>query len=262
MFKIGDRLLNFLFIISILLLLLPFGFDIYNNIKKEELSGSFGDTDVSKVIIYDQARLLSKEETDELYKVMEPITAFYPVAFVSTMNTFGTTTAGYAIETFRSMFKNGEGILFLIDMNNRYLYLYTSNSNMKLSVSKCDSITDNVYRYASGGDYYTCAAKTFEQVYQVMSGISIPQPMKHMSNALIALCISLFAVFCVAIKKTQMKKPEEVYQLDKNMKKSIVMDNVIKKVTRTYSYSNSSSSSGGHHSSGHHSGGHGGGHGF
>jgi len=262
--KLSNRALTVAALIAVLVLLAPFALDLYRSKKNERINAETAGTDASAVTLLDGADLLSDEEEAALRGTMTPVTAFYPVAFVSTDDAEGLTANLYAESAFYQLYGDGEGILFLIDMDNRYLYLYTSDSNTALSKAKCDSITDNVYRYASVGDYARCARETFSQVYQVMAGIRIPQPMKHASNALIALCAALFCMFVAAISATAIKSPRKVYQLDKNSEKTVNLSNVSATLTRTYRYSNSSSSGGGGGGgrSGGGGGGHGGGHGF
>ena len=55
---------------------------------------------------------------------------------------------------------------------------------IRLQNSYADSITDNVYTYASNRDYFSCAAKGFERELNLLKGQKIRQPMKYISNAL------------------------------------------------------------------------------
>ncbi|MBO4217020.1 MAG: TPM domain-containing protein, partial [Clostridia bacterium] len=244
MAKLKPAVLNIITAAAILLLLLPFVSDVVNNYKNRAASESL-EYDPGDIVIYDFAGLLTSEETEKLAKDMAPVAAFYPVAFVSTDDNNGYGTASYAKAAFEVIFPEGKGILFLIDMDDRYLYIYTSDDNTKLSVSKCETVTDNVFRYATAGDYYTCASSAFEQIYRIQSGLAVPQPMKHMSNAMIALCIALFGMFVSSNDITKIKTPGEVYQLDKNTKRQKDINDMRMTLVRTYSYSNKSSSGGG-----------------
>ena len=87
-------------------------------------------------------------------------------------------------------------------------------------------------------------------------------------NLLIAVCTALFAVFIYAGKKTGIKRPNDVYQLDSGINKEINLKNVKSIAGRSYTISHGSSGGGGHgggggggHGGGG-GGGHGGGHGF
>lgn len=249
-------------IITIIAILTPFALDVFRYYKNAKIQAELTNVNENDVILIDGADILTDEEETELRKTMLPITAICKVAFITT-NEKNTSTQSFTVEKFRELL-NGNGIIFTIDMYRRYLYIYTHDSNTVLSISKCDSITDNIYTYASSKEYFRCANEAWNQIYYVMSGISIPQPMKHMSNFLISLCIALVFVFFVARGVTKTKLPAEVYQLDKNIKKDVNLENVVFEHIRTTTYSNSSS--GGGHSGGGFSGGggggHGGGHGF
>ena len=45
--------------------------------------------------------------------------------------------------------------------------------------------------YASDADYYICAMKVYEQEYTLLQGRKIAQPMKYISNALLAVVIAV-----------------------------------------------------------------------
>jgi uncharacterized protein len=260
--------LNTVLIIAVIVLALPFILDIIRSSSSAEALAELPPENEADVYIDDGAGLFGEEQYAQVKAAMLRVTSLYPVALVTTGDTGGYyTTESYAVSKFRDLYGSGKGILFVIDMQNRYLYLYTDNGNSKLSVSKCDTVTDNVYMYARNGDYTKCATETFSQVFDVMADIAIPQPMKHMSNLLIAVSASLFAVFVYAYKKTRIKSPGEVYQLDKDMKKLININNADATLKRSYRISHSSSSGGrsggfGGFGGGGGGGGHGGGHGF
>ena len=48
-----------------------------------------------------------------------------------------------------------------------------------------------MYTYASDADYYICAMKVYEQEYTLLQGRKIAQPMKYISNALLAVVIAV-----------------------------------------------------------------------
>lgn len=253
-----------LLIVAIVAICAPFGYDIY---RSATMSNSEYQPGTYEKIIIDDADLLSISEKQKVSEAMEAVTAYANVAVVTTDNTGGKSTTTYAATMLNSVLK-GNGIVFLIDMQHRELYLYTDNGNTKLSVSKCNTITDNVFRKASKADYAGCISDAMEQITAVMAGTSIPQPMKHMSNLLLACSCSLLITFGLANKMTKIKKPGEVYQIDKNIQKNIDLSNVTMTLSHTSRYYNSSGGgSGGGHGGGfggggHGGGGHGGGHGF
>ncbi len=155
-------------------------------------------------ILEDDAGLLSPEEKDALSVLMLKITAYGNVAFKS-INENNLSTGTYAQNYYWDLFGSESGILFLIDMANREIYLYSDGEIYEVITNAyARTITDNVYRYASAGDYYSCATKTYEQVYDLLEGNRIAQPMKYISNGLLAIILALlmnFGLFCLVTNK-------------------------------------------------------------
>jgi uncharacterized protein len=218
----NNWVLNCLVLAAVVVLLLPFFLDLLNAMG---LTGVQTEYTGDRVVIRDDAKLLSDEEEELLVKYMDPVAELCATAFVTTANTNGMSNARYAEQLYDHLFPKEEGILFLIDLDNRTLRLQKSNGNGLLTTAMCDSIMDNVYRYAAAGNYFICARETFIQTAAVMNGKSVHQPMKHMSNALIALCLGLMAAFLAACKENNVNRPLEVYQLNRGSKRTIKLSN-------------------------------------
>ena len=117
--------------------------------------------------------------------------------------------------------------------------------NRVIGVTRANVITNNVRRYATSRDYYTAASKAFGQVYSLMRGEQIAQPMKHFSN----LCIALMLGLIVAMGKVfrhassfRAPKPEDLIRYPE----SGILQDVYASYThteRTYSPPSSSSDS-------------------
>ena len=272
---LSNRTLNLLLAAAIIVMLIPFGIDAFLALR-EKNSTDILHTDPFAVTVMDDAGVLTDSEAERLEKVMLPVTAYYPVAFVTTNSTGGTSAKSYSQKVYNRIFGREGGILFLIDFDTtdsdgRQIYLRVTDASTKLSVSKCNTITDNVYTYARDGRYYECARQVFLQCHDVLNDKAVPQPMKHMSNLLIAICLALYFVFKTANNRTRIKTPAEVYLLDNNITKSVVLTNPHAKLIRRYTVSNAPSGGGGGGGGGGFSGGggggggggsHGGGHGF
>ncbi len=271
---VSNRTLNLLLLGAVVLMLIPFAWDAFLALR-ERNHPYVPQTDVSLVTVMDDAGMLTAAESDKLKQDMLPVTAFYPVAFVTTNDTDHTSAESYSRRIYNQIFDSNGGVLFLIDFDTtdsdgRQLYIRVTNRSSKLSVAKCNTITDNVYTYARDGKYYECARRAFSQITDVLDDRAVPQPMKHMSNLLIAVCLALFVVFTTANSRTRIKKPGEVYLLDKNISKSVRLENGSRQLIKRYKQRNASYSSGG--GGGGFSGGgggggggggsHGGGHGF
>ncbi len=161
------------------------------------------------VYIDDGADLLSEDEEAQLSEAMKKVTEFGGAAFVSTAsNPMG--AVEYAQDSYYTLFGNGSGTLFLIDMDNRYLYL--ANDGYIYSVvnkGRSMTITDNVYTYAVEGDYLGCALAVYEQLNILLTGGRIAQPMKYISNLLLSLILSLMLNYLLVLLTAGSRKPSE-----------------------------------------------------
>ena len=178
-------------------------------------SDVYQNTETGYVVrIEDYANLLSAEEEAELAEDMKPITKYGNAAFVS-LEDNNSSTVSYA-ENHASEFIGSNGSMFLIDMDNREIYIYSKGEVWGVVTnSKARSITDNVYQYASTRHYYSCASEAFRQITEVLEGGGIPEPMKIISGILLSLWIGVIINFHY-VQKT--RKQEE----DENLPKQIV----------------------------------------
>lgn len=163
------------------------------------------DTTGYKVVIEDDADLITDEETLELVEDMWPVTQYGGAAFVTTdYNT--STAAAYAQARYMEYFGNDSGTLFLIDMDNRQLYIISSGAIYRtVTTAKADTITDNVYRMATRGEYYECAKNVFEQITSLLQGSAIAEPMKHICNAVLALIAAMLIFFVIVNRSAKAK---------------------------------------------------------
>ncbi|MBR1692500.1 MAG: TPM domain-containing protein [Lachnospiraceae bacterium] len=208
-----------------------------------------------EVVIEDDAGLLGESEKNSLLEDMKAITTYGHVAFKS-IDENQTTTASYARDYFDRRFGNTSGIVFLIDMDNREIYIFSDGVIYKtITSSVADIITDNVYSYASRGRYDTCASQAFAQIRAKLAGQRIAQPMKYISNAFLALLLALLVNYFFVKAFSRAKKPANNLLLN-SVAQHCRLDQpqaVHRDTTRTYSPRSSGSSS--HHSGSHHSGG-------
>ena len=222
-----------------------------------------------KVVIEDDAQLLTDGEKSQLAETMKDITPYGDVAFKSIdYNPYSTET--YIERYYNSIFGTGSGTVFLIDMDNRNIWIYSDGSIYStITTAYANVITDNVYTYASDKDYFTCANKAFIQEAALLQGRRISQPMKYISNALLAIAIAILINYFIVRQTSRVRKASDneiVNGVFANNAFNNVSVNFIRQ-TRTYSprSSSSSGSSGGHSGGGGGGGGHsggGGGHSF
>ncbi len=76
-----------------------------------------------------------------------------------------------------------------------------------------------MYRYASGGDYFSCADEAFQQIFALLQGNRIAQPMKYISNALLAVILALLLNFGLISYYMRITKPHGSEILDSIQKK-------------------------------------------
>jgi len=163
-----------------------------------------------EAVIYDEAKLLTDQERQSLLEQMKPITAYGNAGFVTTDKNAYESTKAYAQDYYYERFANESGVLLLIDMDNRRLwicsdgFIYTAVTDDKANV-----ITDNIYTYASDAEFDACAQKAFEQILRVIEGQRIAQPMKYIGNAFLALLFSLLLMFVVVTRLTGIKKASD-----------------------------------------------------
>jgi uncharacterized membrane protein YgcG len=162
----------------------------------------------SQIVVRDDAGLLSNEEADRLMDAMEPVGSFCNAAFCTTdTNEYGDAQT-YGEHALTDLFGgDSDSIVFLIDMDTRNIQLVTSGSVKKVVTSAyCLTITDNVYEYASDGDYEKCAEEAFAQVLDLYNGQYIAQPMRFICAFLLALFFSIVIVFFLIAHYTKEKK--------------------------------------------------------
>lgn len=216
-----------------------------------------------EVIIEDEAELLSEAEELSLAQKMAEVTAYGHAAFVSVDSNY-TSAGSYAEDCYYSFFGYESGTLFLIDMDNREIYIYSDGDVYKtITKSYANTITDNIYTYASDAEYFACAYKAFEQIVTLLKGNRIAQPMKYASNAFLAVLVALLINYFVVKVTSAAGKPgeRELLEATKHRCSFTNTDVVFTHTTKKYDPPSSSSSGGGGRSGGGGGGG-GGGHSF
>lgn len=219
-------------------------------VRASELSTAetYTNTDTGyQVVIDDMAQLLSDSEKKQLQSDMQGITAYGNAVFVSTDSNYDTAQE-YAESYYSGQFGSASGTLFLIDMDNREIRIYSRGAVYQvITKSYANVITDNVYSYASDKEYYQCAQQAFSQMLTVLQGQKISQPMKYISNALLALLVALLLNYGIVKIVARDKKPSRSELLG-SMNVRCNLNNPRKffvNQTRVYSPRNTDSGSGG-----------------
>ena len=198
-----------------------------------------------KIIIEDEANLLSNEEIEKLKDKMSSLTKYGHAAFVTTDNNL-VSTEMFAKDYYGRNFNEENGTVVVIDMSNRMIYIASNGYNKTIITNgKSDIITDNSYQYATNKQYYECAYKMFDQIYTLLDGGKILEPMRHVSNIFVAILSAFFINFMIVISATKIKK-EKDSEILKNCNISCTASDIsgVKTGTRRV-YNPPSSSSGG-----------------
>ena len=156
-----------------------------------------------QAVIDDPAGLLAAGEISGVLDAMVPVTAYANAGFV-THDAYGS-GSGTVLDKAKAWgnrrFGSGAAYtVFMIDMSTRRLGIFSSQRVYSLlTTAKANTITDNVYKYASREDYDGCAKEAFRQIAQVMKGEKLNEPMKNVSNIFLALiCAILITYMLVA----------------------------------------------------------------
>ncbi len=160
---------------------------------------SYNETTGYSAFIKDNANILNENEEKRLLEQIEQITQYGDVVFI-TISDNPYPSTDYCVKQYaNNYFTHENGILFMIDMDYREIYIF-SRGEVERYISSANShiITDNVYSYATDGEYYLCCSKAFDQIYTLLKGGRIAKPMKYISNLLLAfvgaLLINYFVV--------------------------------------------------------------------
>ena len=255
---------TFLSLISSLLGLFVFSLFVIRPLAEEDLQyvyGEYSDETGYFYFIDDEAELFDKGEERDLKDVLIPLADEYGNAGIVTVDYDPyDDTEDYADAYIDMMFGDDNSVVFFIDMDTRTLTLWSDGDIQRSIQSAGTTITDNVYRYASDGDYYTAAYKAMEQSYIKLSGGKIASPMKVLSNISMAVVLSLILSYLIAILASATFKAN-ASELLSGIENSYSFNNIdIVFTHKTKEYSPRSSGSGGGGGGGHSGGG--GSHGF
>ena len=219
---------------------------------------SVADNGTYQYVILDYADLLTDAEEKELTAHMQQLTPYGNIIF-QTVILDTTAFEKYSEDTYYNYFGNEPGVIFQIDMGNRKLTISSSTALDDQISYERDTIVDNVYRYASNGDYLSCASECFDEIYAVLNDEAIAHTMKYIDNAIIAVILSLILNYLIVFASGK-KKVSAGEILGTVAVASVITSAAITKGELKKIYSPSSSGSGG--GGGGFSGGGGGGGGF
>ena len=236
------------------------------------------DVSAENVYVYDYADLLTAEEEEQLQNYAEVMKDVWKMNFlvITTDNAEGKSSMEYADDFYDARFPEDsevDGMAYLIDMDNREIYLSTSGLAIRyLTDERVEVILDNAYEYVVNGDYcgtfeafFDGSEKFFyegipenQYNYDVNTGEIdyYEEPMKlTFGEFLFALAVALIpAVITVgAIKaKYQLKFEDFHYDAytDSDVKLSVKSDRLVNKFVTHRRIPRNDGGSGGSRSSG------------
>ena len=162
-------------------------------------------------ILEDSANFIDDAVKGRLISQMKKTTEYCNIAVVTTTSHPYGSTESYAVNTFEGYFGNGaNGVIFVIDRDLDEIYLACEGSTQRtIPNSKCNSICDNTYIYATSShdyDYFTCCMETIDQVNTVLAGGHISQPLRYISSIFIALAAGMIFCFVYALSLSKGRK--------------------------------------------------------
>ena len=158
-----------------------------------------------RIIIEDEADLFTDAQEADLKEQLKGILPYGSAAIV-TNDEYNSDAKALSEKRFREFFRDDSATLLLIDMYNRRIQIFSDGAIYKtISTARANEITDNIYTYATDGDYYMAAKKAFEQIETILSGGHITTPMKYATNAAFAVGIVLLINFIIITAQRKKK---------------------------------------------------------
>ncbi len=213
------------------------------------------------VCIDDTAELISYDELSNIVEAMKPITEYGHVCFHTTWDS-SYDTASYADWYYHTYFGTASGTVFMIDMNNRQLYIFSDGYiSGHITTNNANTITDNVYKIASDENYALCAQTAFEQIGSVLRGERIARPMKYICNALLAAAVAIILNYFYMVLTCEASAIKDI-DLASSVSGKLERGKISKKLLKVTKVASSSSGGSGGGGGGGGGSGCGGGHGF
>jgi len=158
--------------------------------------------------IYDFADLYTDEEEKNLYSEVYDYSQRRNLDLVIvTINDNFESTEEYADDFYDyNNFGYGpdrDGLLFLVDMENRYVYISATGGAMSLYPdNECDMITEEIYTYFSDQNYYGGTSqmiKTLDTYYEISYNDSDSDEYTYNTADVNYLYVFIFAIVCTII---------------------------------------------------------------
>lgn len=208
--------------------------------------------------IYDYANLITDEEETELYnKVQEFINKYNMDMVIVTINSNPKSSSMAYADDFYDYNNFGKGanksgLLFLIDMQNRKMWISTTGDAIKIYTdSRINTILDYTYDEISNKDYNGCAEQFIDKASYfankgLTGGSKVVTVPKMICNSLIFAGIATIVLICIglATHRKPRKKKEASNYITQPLKLSKNSDTFVNKHVSKVKIETSSSSGG------------------
>ncbi|MCD8036615.1 MAG: TPM domain-containing protein [Clostridiales bacterium] len=184
--------------------------------------------------VYDEAGLLYDTEAAALQMELVDLAELtgWDVAVVTTDNTDGKTSVLYVDDTYNALGCGDNGVLYLLDMDNRELYISTAGKAADyLTDSRIENIFDNVVDYASQGRYYLAMSTQISMTVDYYNaGIPVNQEAVIMritvlaAGAIIGIIAAVMAVHSV-LKSYGFKEVGHIYEYNNKTSMNLTVNN-------------------------------------
>lgn len=157
----------------------------------------------SNIYIADDANILTDADEAEVLEYLETLSGDTKYVVATTDASSIDSTDEKLFDYYTARYSNyDDGMAFIIDMDERVIWMSGYGKYQK-SISSADAtdITDNIYRYASKGDYKTCIIKAFIQADTLTNKGFILRPMRIIVSFLLAIIIGLLFSFFMAMSE-------------------------------------------------------------
>ena len=166
-----------------------------------------------RVVIMDEIDLLSPPEERQLLGDMQALTEYGNVAFWSTREYAADELEQAGMKRW-DLFGYESASILVINMEIRKVSIQSYGAMYEvLTPARANSITNNVRNYLTRGEYYSAAQKAFSQMNSLLQGNRIAQPMKHLSNACIALMVGLMLMIGRVFRQSSTFRKEDEAQV-------------------------------------------------
>lgn len=189
--------------------------------------------------VYDFADLFTDSEEEKLYNEAKTFIDKYNMDFaiVTISKNNKSSEVSYSDDFYDYNDFDSNGLLFLIDMDNRQIYMSTSGTAIKMYTdNRIDYLMDQVYKYMTDKEYYEGTSKYISFLSSLAAKGYPSSSESFVSNgqillySLIASFVITLIVMIVLVKKNKLvRKANEAkaYLIDDSVKVDVVEERLI-----------------------------------